>query len=1025
MAKLVVNTRELKNEDTFKELKKEVIEILKKQDEREVKKAIEFFSAQESRYTHLEKSITGKWIEKAGYGIGTVRIWKGKKYKKIAPGKWARVFEKEGRGTNIAIGKLIAKVQKIDNVEDLMAFVMANKQRFVDDNGIDLPVLDKLRAAVDKKNNGGIGSKGTSKPAEKYDAKAYEEEKDNVLRHTNKDFDSVDAAIFDLNRHKNWIDRKSSDETEHEKNVREARLKAVDDIIEGLKRGDNKLLDKFVKNKPVENKYKGLSESELKKEVISEYDKLSKIPDKKQQDIYETIEEIKNRNGKLYEAINEKFGEKTDKVFIEAAVERLTRKEKKNKKPAEKENPVRLKHIVSPIEFTDNHGNKIRYEIDEVKDAPEDYQNPVRVYKVEGNVRTEIAGNVKNYEDAYSAVMEQVEKTKEGTTETEKKYIDESIKTLPKEDSKGNKIEESEAEKKEDLGKDKTETKRKSIPAFTPVDKVGEKTPIAKATYVEDEKAEIPATREIKNEIKQLMKNVSKNDIQPELQNVYYDGENLVATDAKGMKIIKIGELGGIAPDSYVKFDLSGKDKIKVEKIANNTGNRRFPNYKRVIPDSNNQKVTIDNRAFKDKIDEMLEDGSIDRDLNAISLEIKDGKILLDGDVVGSAKGVKFDDDRDFINFNYKYILNSITGDESYLMLSDNPGRPAVISTSVSDNIFMPMANSVSKVNYENNRETKKLNDKVAAENKAKNEAEKADREKRAMKGDAKKELIAERPEGVSDSDYSDLIDFADDFYTKLGYDNTTPRAKADIKKIINEAINGVQSKDYDYLDRISIVDNKIARKVFETITGIKLGSNSASAKTAWEKWVGEEAVKKHNDEIKAREQAEKDRVAAEKKAQEDSDNAQYNGFLSGKTAAGKGKAKQILSKKAGFDGKVMSYQEMADHYINNLGGRASSHEYLTASGNKKMTYGIYDKDGRGYEVPKIVYDYAMHISNNNINKSITDLILMADYAHEEFEDEEEQEEEDSFNDFSAENPDLFNSTSYKVREAMCRCGVL
>lgn len=1023
MAKLVVNTRELKNEDTFKELKKEVIEILKKQDEREVKKAIEFFSAQESRYTHLEKSITGKWIEKAGYGIGTVRIWKGKKYKKIAPGKWARVFEKEGRGTNIAIGKLIAKVQKIDNVEDLMAFVMANKQRFVDDNGIDLPVLDKLRAAVDKKNNGGIGSKGTSKPAEskykglteselqkevikefdnlpkenkahgidyyiekiknnnnqlyetinerftdkakdffidaaverltrkekknkkpaeKYDAKAYEEEIDNVLRHTNKDFDSVDAAIIDLNRHKNWINRKPSDETEHEKNVREARLKAVDDIIEGLKRGDNKLLDKFVKDKP-----------------------------------------------------------------------------------AEKENPVRLKHIVSPIEFNDNHGNKIRYEIDEVKDAPEDYQNPVRVYKVEGNVRTEIAGNVKNYEDAYSAVMEQVEKTKEGTTETEKKYIDESIKTLPKEDSKGNKIEESEAEKKEDLGKDKTETKRKSIPAFTPVDKVGEKTPIAKATYVEDEKAEFPATREIKNEIKQLMKNVSKSDIQPEFQNVYYDGENLVATDAKGIKIIKIGELGGIAPDSYVKFDLSGKDKIKVEKIANNTGDRRFPNYKRVIPDGNKQKVTIDNRAFKDKIDEMLEDGSIDRDLNAISLEIKDGKILLDGDVVGSAKGVKFDDDRDFINFNYKYILNSITGDESYLMLSDNPGRPAVISTSVSDNIFMPLANSVSKVNYENNRETKKLNDKVAAENKAKNEAEKADREKRAMKGDAKKELIAERPEGVSDSDYSDLIDFADDFYTKLGYDNTTPRAKADIKKIINEAISGVQSKDFEYLDRISTVDNKIARKVFETITGIKLGSNSASAKTAWEKWVGAEAVKKHNDEIKAREQAEKDRIAAEKKAQEDSDNAQYNGFLSGKTAAGKGKAKQILSKKAGFDGKVMSYQEMADHYINNLGGRASLHEYLTASGNKKMTYGIYDKDGRGYEVPKIVYDYAMHISNNNINKSITDLILMADYAHEEFEDEEEQEEEDSFNDFSAENPDLFNSTSYKVREAMCRCGVL
>jgi len=165
MARFLVKASEFKNvckavnDRKLAELKKEIIEILKKQDEKEVKKAIDYFNSQELHFTHLEKSlVSGKWIEKAGYGIGTVRIWKGKKYKKIAPGKWARVFDKEGRGTNIAIGKLIAKVQKIDNVEDLMAFVMANKQRFVDENGIDLPVLDKLRAAVDARN-GNVGSK--------------------------------------------------------------------------------------------------------------------------------------------------------------------------------------------------------------------------------------------------------------------------------------------------------------------------------------------------------------------------------------------------------------------------------------------------------------------------------------------------------------------------------------------------------------------------------------------------------------------------------------------------------------------------------------------------------------------------------------------------------------------------------------------------------------------------------------------------------------------------------------------------
>ena len=168
MAKFMVKKSELKNvckavnDRKLAELKKEIIEILKKQDEKDFKKATDYLNSQEEHFTHLEKSLSGKWIEKAGYGIGTVRVWKGKKYKKIAPNKWVRVFDKEGRGTNIAIGKLIAKVNKIDNVEDLMAFVMANKQRFVDENGVDLPVLDKLRAAVDARN-GNVGSKGTSK----------------------------------------------------------------------------------------------------------------------------------------------------------------------------------------------------------------------------------------------------------------------------------------------------------------------------------------------------------------------------------------------------------------------------------------------------------------------------------------------------------------------------------------------------------------------------------------------------------------------------------------------------------------------------------------------------------------------------------------------------------------------------------------------------------------------------------------------------------------------------------------------
>ena len=261
------------NDRQLESLKKEIIEILKKQDEKDVKKAIDYFNSQEEHYTHLEKSlISGKWIQKAGYGVGTVRIWKGKKYKKIAPGKWARVFDKEGRGTNIAIGKLIARVQKIDNVEDLMAFVMQNKQRFVDENGIDLPVLDKLRAAVDAKNNGGIGSKGNSKPAEKTDEK-YDKELVDSWKDDYKNF-STDALKEKIEEYTKVLERAKNDNPSPDQRVavkqNEHRLKALNELLEEKK------------NKPAEKKgdiddYKKQLEDVVKEELVNQKEDIENL----------------------------------------------------------------------------------------------------------------------------------------------------------------------------------------------------------------------------------------------------------------------------------------------------------------------------------------------------------------------------------------------------------------------------------------------------------------------------------------------------------------------------------------------------------------------------------------------------------------------------------------------------------------------------------------------------------------------------------------------------------------------------
>lgn len=130
-------------------LKKLVINHLKKQEKEEQKK-------------ELSKALAvDEIMQKANFPVGTIREWKGKKYKKIAPGKWARMYDTKGRGTNIAVGKLIARVNKIDNVEDLMKFCLEHKQRFADTD-----ILEKIRAAVDAQNEKLSGKEGSSKTEE-------------------------------------------------------------------------------------------------------------------------------------------------------------------------------------------------------------------------------------------------------------------------------------------------------------------------------------------------------------------------------------------------------------------------------------------------------------------------------------------------------------------------------------------------------------------------------------------------------------------------------------------------------------------------------------------------------------------------------------------------------------------------------------------------------------------------------------------------------------------------------------------
>ncbi len=154
--------------ESLESLKKQVIARLKELDQKEeskqLKKAIEYFSNSECLVNHLEKSISGEWIEKAGYGVGTIRVWKGKKYKKVSssPVKWVRVFDKMDRGAKSSMTRLIHKVQACNSEDELYKFCLSHHSLFQDENGVDLPIMDKLRAAIDEqkgKNESGKSEK--------------------------------------------------------------------------------------------------------------------------------------------------------------------------------------------------------------------------------------------------------------------------------------------------------------------------------------------------------------------------------------------------------------------------------------------------------------------------------------------------------------------------------------------------------------------------------------------------------------------------------------------------------------------------------------------------------------------------------------------------------------------------------------------------------------------------------------------------------------------------------------------------
>lgn len=117
--------------------KRKLIEHLNKleaEEEKEIHKA-EYFLAWEDS------------VIKSGFDIGTVREWKGKKYRKIAPGKWRLIYESDSRGTKQAIAHVKRQIENAKDFKELGEIVSQNMMRFTV-NGAIIPIAKEVLEAA-------------------------------------------------------------------------------------------------------------------------------------------------------------------------------------------------------------------------------------------------------------------------------------------------------------------------------------------------------------------------------------------------------------------------------------------------------------------------------------------------------------------------------------------------------------------------------------------------------------------------------------------------------------------------------------------------------------------------------------------------------------------------------------------------------------------------------------------------------------------------------------------------------------
>ena len=250
------------------------------------KLVIEHLESLEADKKELKKSLLeAESIAKGGKGlpVGTVRDWKGRKYVKVAPGKWKPKYDSHSRGAKLSIAALKRKADECKSSEELLQLVLENRERFSDEMGRPLPFVKELSDYISAKNdeleNGKKPAK--AKDDEKIQVNETPEDRAQVTKTqafnkeietlTNSSYkaDSVEDAIKALEKHKEFVHSIiPQNETLHEKATREGREEAIQSIIDKLKQGIKDIIAMFVK--APEKKAQEQEEKELEEKYGAE-----------------------------------------------------------------------------------------------------------------------------------------------------------------------------------------------------------------------------------------------------------------------------------------------------------------------------------------------------------------------------------------------------------------------------------------------------------------------------------------------------------------------------------------------------------------------------------------------------------------------------------------------------------------------------------------------------------------------------------------------------------------------------------